>query len=98
MTVSKKEQEARNQKGRELIMTKLMMSISFNDWKNAANEIGIDKNQAENDDHMGNIMFAYKASKGTKSFTELADMGLGELVRIVFPEDLLPEEFKELEV
>lgn len=93
--VSKKEQDARIEKERELLVQKLSMSISFKDWRRAA-EAGIDKADSETDEYVGNIMLAYKASKGEKSFDELTEMGMGELTKIIFPEHLLPEDIKAL--
>lgn len=92
MTVSKKEQERRDDQKREALVSKLYMKLSFNDWKQAA-EIGINREDIENDEFASSIMLAHKADP-SKAFEELADMGLGELNKIIYG-DLMP---KELEV
>jgi hypothetical protein len=91
-TVTKKEQDARDDKAREMLTSKLYMSLSFNDWKRAA-EAGIDKEDAETDEYVQTIMLAYK--KTGKPFDELQELGLGELNLLVLG-DLTPDAIKEL--
>lgn len=78
----------RKQKAREEHLQNLTLKISRRDWRNAREEIGLEKADAEHDEYVNFIMLAHKAT-GT-SFSELDEMGFEALMQAVFPADLVP--------